>query len=215
MKLNNQLNFLIADDHTIVRQGVSIVLKGLFSKSNVFQATNFKEVLKYVKLTVFDLIILDVSFPEGDSLELVKNIKSLQPQARILIFSAHDENIYALRYLNNGANGYLKKDSNEEDFVDAVKSVLTNGKYTSREVNEKILDNYILKKPNNPFETLSDRELQVTNLLVEGYSNGEISEKLNLKRTTVSTYKLRIFEKIGVDSLAALIQSFLLYDKAN
>lgn len=204
-------NFIVADDHTIVRQGVTFILKGIHKNSNIYQLANFSEIIKRVNTTPIDLLVLDISFPDGTSLNIIPTIKKIQPNIKILIFSAYDENIYAIRYLNAGANGYLSKLSDEEEIKLAIKSVLNSGKYISKNIQEKIMDTYIFNKPKNPLEQLSNREIEIAKLLVEGFSNIDICNSLNIQKSTVSTYKNRIFEKLDIDNLSSLIQIFSFY----
>ena len=206
-----EFNFIVADDHTIVRQGVTFILKEIHKNSCVYQLANFSEIIKRLNTTPIDLIVLDISFPDGTSLNIIPTIKKIQPNLKILIFSAFDENIYAIRYLNAGANGYLSKLSNEEEIKLAIKSVLNSGKYISKNIQEKIMDTYIFNKPKNPLEQLSNREIEIAKLLVEGFSNIDICNTLNIQKSTVSTYKNRIFEKLDVDNLSSLIQIFNFY----
>ena len=206
-----EFNFIVADDHTIVRQGVTFILKEIHKNSCVYQLANFSEIIKRLNTTPIDLIVLDISFPDGTSLNIIPTIKKIQPNIKILIFSAFDENIYAIRYLNAGANGYLSKLSNEDEIKLAIKSVLNSGKYISKNIQEKIMDTYIFNKPKNPLEQLSNREIEIAKLLVEGFSNIDICNTLNIQKSTVSTYKNRIFEKLDVDNLSSLIQIFNFY----
>ena len=206
MKPTHTFTFLIADDHSIVRQGISLVIKELF-----FKATIFKETLKILKETKVDLLVLDINFPDGNSLSIIGEIKVLQPDLKILIFSAYDENLYALRYLNAGASGYLSKGSNEEEMKQAFQSMMVSGKYITQNIKDQILDSYISKKPLNPLEQLSDREIEVARLLIKGFGNMEIADMLHIKKSTVSTFKNRIFEKLAIDNLADLIDLFQLY----
>lgn len=211
MKPTHTFTFLIADDHSIVRQGISLVIKELFFKATIFQAGTFKETLKILKETKVDLLVLDINFPDGNSLSIISEIKVLQPDLKILIFSAYDENLYALRYLNAGASGYLSKGSNEEEMKQAFQSMMVSGKYITQNIKDQILDSYISKKPLNPLEQLSDREIEVARLLIKGFGNMEIAEMLHIKKSTVSTFKNRIFEKLAIDNLADLIDLFQLY----
>lgn len=213
--MNNQkeLNVIVADDHTIVRQGISYILKENYKNVNVHPLSNFTEIIKVLNTYEIHLIILDISFPDGNSLTILPTIKEIQPNIKILIFSAFDENIYAMRYLNSGANGYLSKLSNEDEIKFAIDSVLQTGKYISKNIQEKIMDTYIFNKPKNPLEELSNRELEIAKLLVEGYSNFDICRILNIQKSTVSTYKNRIFEKLGVENLSSLIQLYNLHYK--
>ena len=206
-----EFNFIVADDHTIVRQGVTFILKEIHKNSCVYQLANFSEIIKRLNTTPIDLLVLDISFPDGTSLNIIPTIKKIQPNIKILIFSAFDENIYAIRYLNAGASGYLSKLSNEDEIKLAIKSVLNSGKYISKNIQEKIMDTYIFKKPKNPLEQLSNREIEIAKLLVEGFSNIDICNTLNIQKSTVSTYKNRIFEKLDVDNLSSLIQIFNFY----
>lgn len=210
--MSKKYKFLVADDHSIVRQGVSFVLKELYQGATIIQADNFSEILKLVNLEKIDLLVLDVNFPEGSSLNVLPSIKLIQPDIKILIFSAYDEDIYAMRYINAGANGYLNKLCNEDEMKLAISSVMNYGKYTSQSIKEKILDSFILKTPSNPLGQLSNREIEIAKLIVDGYGNIEICSALDLKKTTVSTYKNRIFEKLGVNNLSELYQIFNLYN---
>lgn len=211
MEENCEYNFIVADDHTIVRQGVAFILKGIHKNSCIYQLANFSEIIKRINTTPIDLLVLDISFPDGTSLNIIPTIKKIQPSIKILIFSAYDENIYAIRYLNAGANGYLSKLSDEDEIKLAIKSVLNNGKYISKNIQEKIMDTYIFNKPKNPLEQLSNREIEIAKLLVEGFSNIDICNSLNIQKSTVSTYKNRIFEKLDIDNLSSLIQIFSFY----
>lgn len=211
MKPNQQYSFLIADDHSIVRQGVSLLIKELFFNVKIFHAGSFKETLKITSENKIDLLILDINFPDGNSLSIMSEAKAMQPDMKILIFSALDEDIYALRYLNAGASGYLNKGSNEDEMKQALKSMMVSGKYITQNIKDRILDSYISKKPINPLEQLSNREVEVARLLIKGFGNLEIAEMLNIKKSTVSTFKNRIFEKLEIDNLADLIDFFNLY----
>ena len=211
MNTTKKYNFISADDHSIVTQGMSFILKDLYNGATVYQIESFSEIIKVLNSTTIDLLILDINFPDGSSLNLLPTLKKIQPDLKILIFSSYHEDIYAIRYLSAGANGYLNKLSSEEEIKHAIKTVMTSGKYTSKNIQDKIMDSYILKKPSNPLEQLSNREIEIAKFLVDGRSNIDISKSLNIKKTTVSTYKNRIFEKLSIDTLSGLIQIFQLY----
>ncbi len=211
MKSSNKYSFLIADDHIVVRQGVSLLIKELFQNPTIYQAGSFKDTFKILNETPIDLLVLDINFPDGNSLNIIADIKNSQPEIKILIFSGYDEDIYAMRYLNAGASGYLNKGSSEEEMKQALQSMFLSGKYITQKIKDRILDSYISKTPINPLEQLSNREVEVARLLIKGYGNLEISEFLQVKKTTVSTFKNRIFEKLEIDNLASLIEIFHLY----
>jgi len=215
MKLSNNCTFLISDDHSIVRQGISMLINELFINPKIHMSGNFKDTFKILNEIKIDLLILDINFPDGNSINIIKDIKAIQPDIKILIFTAYDEDIYALRYLNSGASGYLNKGSSEEEMKQALTNMILYGKYINQNVKEKILDSYISKSPINPIEQLSNRELEVARMLIKGYGNLEISDLLNIKKTTVSTFKNRIFEKLEINNLATLIELFRLYNDDN
>jgi len=212
MKLPNNCTFLITDDHSIVRQGISMLINELFLNPKIYMSGNFKDTFKILDETKIDLLILDINFPDGNSINIIKDVKNIQPDIKILIFTAYHEDIYALRYLNSGASGYLNKGSSEEEMKQALTSMILSGKYITQNVKDRILDSYISKSPINPIEQLSNRELEVARMLIKGYGNLEISDLLNIKKTTVSTFKNRIFEKLEIDNLATLIELFRLYN---
>ena len=209
----NKFSFITADDHSVVTQSLSFILKDLYKDPIVFQIENISDIIKVLNANPIHLLLLDVAFPDGNSLGIIPTLKKMQPELKILIFSGYDEEIYAIRYINAGANGFLSKISSEEEIKNAITAVMNSGKYLSKNIQEKIMDSYILKKPANPLEQLSNRELEVAKLMVDGYGNTEICEALNIQKTTVSTYKTRIFEKTGIDNLSYLIQLFNLYWK--
>ncbi|MFC0779213.1 response regulator [Flavobacterium sp. HJSW_4] len=209
--METSMTFVVADDHSMVRQGVSFLLNDTYPEAKVLQTGSFLEILKLVNQEKINLLLLDINFPDGTSLNIIPTIKKLQPNIKILIFSAYDEEMYAMRYLNVGANGYLQKLSTEEEIKYAVNSVITNGKYVSKNIQNKIMDSFILKKPLNPLEILSNREIEIAKLLVQGVSSSKIAETLNIKKTTVSTYKNRVFEKLDINNLSSLISLFHLY----
>lgn len=212
MMNNKKINFLIADDHTVVRQGLSMIVKELYTCATVFQVENFAAILEVLKHKPIDVLILDINFPDGNSITLIPEVKKLRPELKIMIFSAFDETVHALRFFNAGANGYLNKLSEEEEIKFAISTLVTEGKYMSDMTKEKILNSYLLGKKMNPIEHLSGREIEIARLLVKGYGNLEISNALDIQKTTVSTYKKRIFEKLQIDNLAALIELFTFFN---
>ncbi len=189
MNTTKKYNFISADDHSIVTQGMSFILKDLYNGATVYQIESFSEIIKVLNSTTIDLLILDINFPDGSSLNLLPTLKKIQPDLKILIFSGYNEDIYAVRYLSAGANGYLKKLSSEEEIKHAIKTVMTSGKYTSKNIQDKIMDSYILKKPSNPLEQLSNREIEIAKFLVEGKSNIDICKSLSIKKLQLALIK--------------------------
>ncbi len=205
-------NFLVVDDHSVVRQGMSLIIKKNIDFSVVHTASSIGEALNVLKQEQIDFIILDINLQDSKGVNTIEAIKSINKSAKILMFSALDEEIYALRYINIGADGYLSKMTSEDDTAAAIFNFVEKGKYFSEDVKNKIFENFISKKKANPIESLSDREIEIAKLLIKGYGNLEISRELNLQKSTISTYKNRIFEKLEVENLAKLIELFRLYE---
>lgn len=211
MKRTTPYCFLVADDHSIVRNGLALVIRSTFDDAFIYQAGTFNEIQTFVSEMEIDFLILDISFPEGSVLRMLPGLKAMQPNMKILMFSSYDEEVYAVRYIKAGADGYLSKLSTPEAIQDALTILSEEGKYTSDNIKDKIIASFIHKKSDNPLEALSKREIEIATLLVKGYGNLEISNELDLKATTVSTYKNRVFEKLHITTLPALIQQFDLY----
>ncbi len=210
--MESSLNILIADDHSVVRQGASMMLKQAFENISIVHADIFSKVLSLLEQQYFDLIVLDIAIPEGSGVKMIDLIRAIQPDVKILIFSAYEEDLYALRYLKAGADGYLNKLSSEEQFKAAFSAMVNNEEYTSENIKAKIIGRHKSKQSDNPIESLSNRELEIARLLVNGDGNLEIGNKLKLQNSTVSTYKTRIFEKLSVSSVVGLISVFKTYD---
>lgn len=215
MYREGRISILLADDHSIVRHGMVLMIKEIIHEVNIFHASTFKETLSVLRKNNIDFMILDISFPDGNSSAIISQIKSLNKNIKILIFSGLEEDVYALRYINSGANGYLNKLSSETEMRHAVRTFLEEGKYISQRIKDKILDNYMSNKSINPLDQLSNREIEVARLMVQGYGNLEISSMKKLQKTTISTFKKRIYEKLNIDNLVALIGIMNAYDEEN
>lgn len=207
------MKILIVDDHFVIRQGVANILRKKFNNALIFHEGEISKALELLKFEEWDLLILDVYFPEGSILKYIKEIKELQPDCRILIFSAINEEHHVLPFIQEGANGYLNKISTEGEIHDAVNTMLETGKYFSDTLKEIILDNALDGKQPVSINTLAEREMEVAKLLVKGEGNLEISNRLNLQKSTVSTYKKRVFEKLKINNVIELADIFRYYGK--
>ncbi|MBN9381719.1 MAG: response regulator transcription factor [Chitinophagaceae bacterium] len=209
------INILIADDHTVVRYGMTRIIQEILPEAITAEAENFSELLTVLDSRAFDLLVLDINMPGGNNLQMIDVIRLRQPQVRILIFSGYDEQIYALRCLQAGANGYLMKQSPGEDIRRALVTVLKKEKYSSLAVKQQLLDNMIEKRAtqDNPLKTLTTREMEVLHKMVRGFTTANIAAHLNLQVSTVSTYKSRIFEKMGVTNIVELVEKWHLYSR--
>lgn len=202
-------NILIVDDHAIVRYGTMQILKQLFPGVHVSDAEDLDQMINCLRTHQFELLILDINIPGGNNLQMIDIVKLRQPDIKILVFSGYDEHLYALRYLQSGADGYLMKHSPETELKTAIHVIMNNDKYISPAIKEDLLkgvDNNKTQASHNPLSNLSNREMEVMQSLVNGLSISEISISLNLQVSTVSTYKHRIFEKLGISNIVDLIE---------
>jgi DNA-binding NarL/FixJ family response regulator len=207
-------NILIADDHGIVRLGLSLMIKKLRPQASIDEVDNYQKVLETIKKNAYDLIILDINMPNGSFQETLEIIKIKCPKTKVMVFSSQDENLYAIRYLKMGADGFLHKLAPEEDIKKALEKMLYKGSYVSEEVKDAMVFNTLNRNVplDNPLEILSDREIEIAEQLMKGIPLKDISNELNLHSSTVSTYKTRIFKKLDIQSVPELIDVFKLYE---
>lgn len=208
---------LVADDHSIVRLGVSHIISTLSTPSSVEEAATFDEVIACLEARPFDLLILDINIPGGNNLQMIDAVKLRQPGIRILMFSGYDEQLFAINYMQAGADGYLVKYSPEDEIRSAISTVLNQQKYMSAGTKEQLLSmlNSQREPVMNPLSTLSGREVEVMYLLTKGIPVARIADMLNLQVTTVSTYKTRIFEKLQISNIVELLEKVKMYSTAN
>jgi DNA-binding NarL/FixJ family response regulator len=200
------IRVVVADDHTIVREGLKQLLAVADDLQVVGEARDGHEVLKIVREIEFDVLLLDLSMPSKSGTELIKQVKSEKPRLRVLVLSMHAEHQYAVRALKAGASGYLTKDSASTQLVSAIRKVAAGGALISAEVAEQLALSAMPHAAEGlPHTSLSDREYQVFRLLVSGQSVSDIAEGLNLSVKTVSTHKARLMEKMGLANQTELI----------
>lgn len=206
------IRILIADDHTILREGLKQILAECGDMVVAGEADNGLDALKRVREEDWDVVVLDMSMPGKSGIELVKLIKSEKPKLPILILSMHKEDQYAVRTLKAGASGYLCKDSASAQLVSAIRKVANGGIFISPEVAEKLAYGLHPMSDAPPHTLLSNREYQVFMMLVQGQSLTEIADEINLSVKTVSTHKTRIQEKMKADNLSVLIKYAIKHD---
>ncbi len=192
---SDKLKIMIADDHQIVITGLRLLLANAGINADVDGLLSTEELVKSIKGTDYDLVILDINMPGSDTHSIIHLMKSFRPDIKILIFSMNPEEMYARRYLKEGVTGYLMKDANEKDIVEAIRKVLDGRIYISAKLKEILSDNIITGKKENPFEALSPREFEVFKLLIKGVGVKEIAGLTNLHPSTISTHKANIHEK--------------------
>lgn len=200
------IRVLIADDHAVVRAGLKQILADSADLRVVAEAASGNDTLNAVRTYHFDVIVLDMSMPGRSGLDLIRQVKQEQPQARVLVLSMHQEDQYAVRALKAGASGYLNKDSAPEMLVGAIRKVATGGAFISPAIAEQLAHGVIRSDERLPHTLLSDREFQVFQSLANGESVSAIADKLSLSVKTVSTHKTRIMQKMGMQSAADLIR---------
>lgn len=179
-------------------------------------AATFEQALDQLKTDSFDLLLLDINIPGGDNLDMINAIRLRDNAVKILVFSSYDEHIFAFRYIQAGAQGYISKESGEAELKKAILNVLDGNIYLSEAMKEQRLKQMFNKKTSvsKPLEDLSNRETEVMNLLIKGYSTTEIADVLHVRLNTISTYKARIFEKLEVSNIVELIAKVKLYTKS-
>jgi two-component system, NarL family, invasion response regulator UvrY len=208
--MKNDPKVLIIEDHDIVAAALELVLIEQFSKATCQKSVSFPRGLQILSMSPdFDLIILDIDVPGGDSLRMIDRLRAIQPHVRILIFTGQEEQRHAIRYLKAGANGFLSKSAPLENCGEAIRLLLHDKKYVSEAIQQLITDSFFDKNP--PGETtrenvLSPRETEVLELLMQGKWTKEIANELNLNPTTVSTHKANIFQKMEVTNVIDLFK---------
>jgi two-component system invasion response regulator UvrY len=198
------MNILIADDHELVRSGLSRIVAEEFPAAKIQEVPNGTGAEKQARTGEFDMIIMDMSMPDKTGLEVLKQLRSESIKIPILIVSIHPENQYALRVLKAGGNGYIAKDCPRAEFISAIKIILSGKKYISQSVAEKLASRFDDDMEKEQHELISDRELQVLKLIASGKTVSEIAEELSLSVATVSTYRSRLLEKMNMKNNAEL-----------
>lgn len=200
------MKILIADDHTVVRKGLRQILAEAFKGAAFGEAATGQQALERVWKEPWDIVILDLTMPGRSGLEILKEIKQTRPKLPVLILSMHPEDQFAVRLLKAGASGYMTKESAGEELVGAVKKAIAGGSYVSREFGERLALLLATGSQGSPHESLSDREFLILRLIASGKTVGVIAEELALSVKTVSTYRVRLLEKMSMTNNAQLVQ---------
>lgn len=198
------IKILIADDHAIVREGMKQILSESPDLVVVAEASTGQEVIDKIDKDDLDLVVLDIAMPGRGGLDILKEIKSLNPKLPVLILSMYPEEQYAVRVLKSGASGYLTKESAPVELVKAIRQISQGKKYISPSLAEKLAVDLEISPDRPPHETLSDREYQVMCMIASGKMLKEIADTLSLSIKTISTYRSRILEKMNMKTNAEL-----------
>jgi two-component system invasion response regulator UvrY len=190
------IKILIADDHTIVREGLKQIIANAAGLVVTGEAANGEETLDLIRKNNFDVILLDIAMPEKDGLAILKQLKREKIELPVLVLSMHPEEQYAVRVLKMGAAGYLTKASASDELIKAIKKISTGKKYISDSLAEKLALDLDIDTEKLPHEYLSDREFQVMCMIASGKTVTNIAEELSLSVNTISTYRVRVMDKL-------------------
>lgn len=197
---------LICDDHAIVRQGLRQIVEDCNDIMIAGEASSGEEVIRMINKDDSHVIILDITMDGMGGIETLKEIKHQKPELGVLMLSMHPEEQYAIRVLKAGASGYLTKKSAPDELVQAIRTISIGKKYITSSISEKLVSTLNADEAVQPHESLSDREYQVFEHLAKGKTVGQIAENLYLSVKTVSTYKSRILNKMGINNMADMIR---------
>jgi DNA-binding NarL/FixJ family response regulator len=195
---------LIVDDHAVVRDGVRNIVSEDFQAVRIGEAATADEAVQLVHDDDWSVAVLDLSLGSRSGLDLIKEFKAIRPQLQILVLSVHAEEQYARRAFKAGAAGYIAKDRPRAELKAAIGRVAEGGRYVSRELAERLLSDLVQSDLRPPHEMLSDREFEVLLLIASGHAVKDIATRLALSDRTVSTYRRRLVEKMGLKTNAEL-----------
>jgi DNA-binding NarL/FixJ family response regulator len=194
------MNVLIADDHNVVREGIKHILEGCYAPVTFADARDGTEALNLIWQQSWDLVVLDIQMPGRDGLEVLRESKKARPRMPVLILSGASQEEYAVRALRDGASGYIEKNAPEQELLHAVAEALAGRCYLTPAIAQRLAREVAAPTDKPVHETLSDREYQVMKMLAGGKTVKEVAADLSLSVKTVSTYRTRILEKLGLTS---------------
>jgi two-component system, NarL family, invasion response regulator UvrY len=200
------IRLAIADDHPIVREGLRRIASEGAGISVTGEASTAAELFRLLAAAAVDVVLLDVSMPGSTLIETLATLKEKHASVKVLVLSVHPEDQWAVRALRAGAAGYLTKDHSPEQLVEAIRRVARGGKYVSAALAERLADLVDHNRNRAPHERLSDREFEVLRALGSGMATKEVAERLHLSVKTISTYRARLLEKMGLKSRADLVR---------
>jgi len=200
------LRIIIADDHTLMREGLKRILESTGDITVVGEAIDGFETLVQARRDDCDLLLMDMSMPGKSGVELIRQVKEVAPKLPILVLTMHEEEQYAVRAIRAGARGYLTKECAGTQLLNAIQKVAAGRPYISTAVAEQLAIDVMPATANLPHKQLSNREYEVFTMMVHGRSITDIADMLHLSVKTISTHKTRILQKMSLNSLAELVQ---------
>jgi len=199
------LKTIVVDDHEIVRRGIVQILSGHAGIELVGEAGDYGQLRTLLRrVGEIELLVIDVNLPGKDGIDILKTLRAELPRLKVLVVSMYPEEQYAVRAFRAGAAGYLNKAGAPEKLLDAVEQIIAGRKYVSPEIAQALIENIITPEQGAPHERLSDREFQTLKLIATGHRLADIAEALALSPKTVSVYRARILEKMGMSNNAEL-----------
>jgi DNA-binding NarL/FixJ family response regulator len=206
--MENKLNIVLADDHTILREGLRALLTADSNFEIVGEARDGREAVRCVERLGPDLILMDLSMPRMSGMDAIREIKKRHPETKIIALTVHKTEEYLLNTLQAGADGYVLKDATHDELILAINNVMGGKSYLSPGVSEKVIEGYLDGKKSNrslsSWESLSQREREVLKLIAEGYKNKEIAEDLCISLKTVEKHRANLMKKLDLHNAAAL-----------
>lgn len=211
------INILLVDDHTLIREGLKLILKKNKNFKIIGEASNGVEAIKYIEKNAnkVHVIMLDITMPELDGFEVAKIVRQNYPDIKILALTMHSEESYITKMIDVGVHGYVLKDSNLEDLSTAIQTLLDGKPYYSSDVSAIMINSLMnkdKKKENTEINNLTEREVQIIDLITEGFKSSEIAEKLQLSTRTIEVHRRNLMKKLDVKNTAELV-SFVLKSK--
>lgn len=199
------IELLVVDDHALVRRGLKQIFQETPDIRVKDEAANCQEAISKILNQKFDVLILDISLPGRSGLDLIKQIKELEPQLPILVLSIYPESQYAIRVLKAGASGYMTKDSQPEEVIEAIRKIARGEKHLTAQTVESLVNSLNHQTSTPPHTELSDREYQILLKIAGGQSMTEIARELALSIKTISTYRARILKKLQLKNTSEMI----------
>ena len=194
----------VVDDHAVIREGLKRIISENPEMAVTAEAGDGAEALQVIRAQPCDVVLLDITMPNKNGLDVLKQLHAESPRLPVLVLSMHSEDHYAARVLRAGAAGYLTKECGPDKIVQAIRKVVRGGKYVSLALAEKLVADLAVDRSKAPHEVLSDREYQVLCLISSGKTVTDIAAELTLSVKTVSTYRVRILEKLNLKNNAEL-----------
>jgi len=206
------MRFLLLDDHSVTLQGLELVLKMEFPEAEFFSCMTAKEAIAGFSKGDFDLAILDINIPDTNIHTVIDYMLAKKPSQLIMMFSMNPDTVYAKRFLRVGVKGFVNKGSTPAELIMAIRMILSGGLWLSDRLVQKMSDDFLLSRTENPFDRLSQREMEVCSFMIKGYALTDIADIMQLHRSTIGTHRSRIMEKIGVKKIYELRELAIQYN---